>query len=360
MAVIVFYFSAPTALVRGWIEPGVRVVHHVHDLGWGAFAGVLLGGGVLALVFAREPRIAPMQQILLALSAAGVSMLASHALGWPHLLLGLSIAVPAGAMLALHPARRDLFRLGRPSWAMGGLALLGAIPLIRFAFHQLRFQSVDVISPHGKEFHWGTMGTLALAIAAVSILSSLQTRGWRAPAWSAGMALILYGLGSVLYPTSPSSAGAVWGSIALTGSLLFLAAAEWEHRRRGHNGREQRVHSSSVTRIESLSRLTEQTSPGRVRGGQGQTGRRRPPKPGQVPVASPATPRSGRPKSPSPRGAAAQKEGDPQAKPTGGQRRATRRRETVASGRGSGVKAARRKADAPVDQARHRQPAASR
>jgi hypothetical protein len=72
---------------------------------------------------------------------------------------------------------------------------------------------------------------LAVAIALVGLLASLKTRGWRVPAWSAGMAVMAFGLGSVVYPDHPAAAGLAWGGVALAGGLLFIAVAEREARK---------------------------------------------------------------------------------------------------------------------------------
>ncbi len=221
-------FLGIPSLVLGWTQGGVEAMHRVHDVGWGAFAVVLLCIPAAAQLLEPVQRPAAMQQLLLCLAVGGVVMAASGAVMTPHFTRGALIAVPAILLFILHPARAEILRPGRVSVPLATLAILAAIPLTRFAVAQLDIQRIDHVSPHGMEFHWGTMATLTLAIAATLVVAALRAPGWRLPAWCAGVAVALFGFVSTIYPAYASSVGDWWGMGAIAFGAVFVSTAEWQ------------------------------------------------------------------------------------------------------------------------------------
>lgn len=215
-----------SSLAVGWVQGGDEMMHRVHDVAWGAFAVILVCGSAAAQLWTPERRPAAMQQLLACLAAGGLSMAASGALVPSHLIRGAFLAVPAAVMLTLHPVRKDVLRVGRPSPVLAALAIVAAVPLVRFAIEQIRIQRVDTVSPHGIAFHWGTMATLALAITATMLVASVRAPGWRLPAWCAGLALAVFGSASVIYPGYASSVGRAWGTCAIALAIVFVVVAE--------------------------------------------------------------------------------------------------------------------------------------
>ena len=217
-----------SSLVLGWVQGGDEMMHRVHDVGWGAFAVILVCGSAAAQLWAPERRPAAMQQLVVCLAAGGLSMAASGALVPSHLIRGAFLAVPAAVMLALHPVRKDVVRVGRGSPVLAAFAIVAGVPLVRFAIEQIRIQRVDTVSPHGIAVHWGTMATLALAIAATLLVASIRAPGWRLPAWCAGLALAVFGLASVIFTGYASSVGRAWGTAAIVLAIVFVTVAERE------------------------------------------------------------------------------------------------------------------------------------
>ena len=224
-------FLGVPSLVDGWFVQGPEGMHRVHEIGWGLFAVVILGVGVGAYAWSPGGNVAPLQQALLGIGAGGISMFFSGAVVPAHLVRGALVAAPVAGLALLDPDRRRLLRPGRIKPILVGLATVWSVPLLRFAETQLRIQQADRLSPHGTEFHWGTMATLALAIVAIAMLAGLGSPGWRISAWSAGFAMATFGLASALMPNYASSVGRPWGAAAMAAGAVFVGAAEWEAQR---------------------------------------------------------------------------------------------------------------------------------
>ncbi|MGH2683249.1 MAG: hypothetical protein ACRDIX_08460 [Actinomycetota bacterium] len=222
------------SLVLGWFESGDRLTHRVHDLGYGAWAGILLAVGYLSQLQAPERRIAGFQQAALAL--VGFVVAAALAADGFTLLFSLGLAVLTAILGWLHPARDGLVRrVAGPSLPLLILAIAAAVPLTMYALDMAELQRTGIPSDtHVAERHWSTMAALALSIWLVAAQAALRTPGWRIPAWSAGLAAAVLGLASIVFPAYPGSVGSTWGTVALLGGLVFVSLAEWTHRRESH------------------------------------------------------------------------------------------------------------------------------
>ena len=218
------------SLVAPWFATGSQVIHRVHNLGYGALVGILLAAPLVAQARRPEARPAAMQQAIV----AGVTMVVAEAVSTDLEPFFPSVLILVLVVASLHPARgRLLRRPARPSPATMVLAVAGAIPLIWFAVHESAFQrNGSPLDPHVQMHHWTTMTGLGLAIAAVAILASFRTDGWRIPAWCAGLAAAVYGAASLAYPSYAGASGRAWGSVAVLGGLAFIAVAEVEGRLR--------------------------------------------------------------------------------------------------------------------------------
>jgi MFS family permease len=224
-------FGFPS-LVLGWIEGGERLQHRVHDLGYGAWAGLFMAVGYLSQLRAPERRIAGFQQAVVALGAMAVAVALSVDAG-PILLLVLGFAVLTAVLGVYHPSRDRLLQAPeRPIVPLLALAILAAIPLTMYAVEMAELQRNGLpADPHVAERHWSTMAAMALSIWFVAALAGLRTPGWRIPAWSAGLAAAVFGLSSIVFPAYPGSVGSTWGLVAVVGGVIFVAVAEGIARR---------------------------------------------------------------------------------------------------------------------------------
>ena len=210
------------SLVGGWVGAGGREEHRVHDLAYGAVAGLLIALPMLLQAVAPERKPALMQGI----AAAGLGFGAGYALGDAPLFV-LAPVVVVAILWWLHPARDQLASFGRPHPALLGLAVLAAIPLVVFALDQGELQRACAAGDqHCDEFHFAGMASLAFALPLVGVVASFRNPGWRILAWLAGAAAGVLGLSSLMFPDLLSSLGTTWGAVALGGGIIFVAAAE--------------------------------------------------------------------------------------------------------------------------------------
>ena len=72
------------------------------------------------------------------------------------------------------------------------------------------------------------MASLASSFVALGLLVSLRTRGWRVPAYGAGIGTIIIGLEVVLYPALPSSVGISNGLLIVSWGVVLIILAEWK------------------------------------------------------------------------------------------------------------------------------------
>lgn len=224
-------FFGLTSLAIAWFGTREGVAGPVTEVGYGALVGIILTVGVASQLRAPERRIAGMQQAALVIAALLLgSALAADA---QNVEAAAIVFVGVGILLVLHPARAEFLRRGaglsRPLLA---ITVIGAVPFVAYAL-EMGAQAQDLVGPPHHVQRLSTMAAMAIAIVLVGLLASLKTRGWRIPAWSAGIAAMAFGLVSAVYPDHPAAVGVGWGVAALAWSVLFIGAAEWEARRAG-------------------------------------------------------------------------------------------------------------------------------
>jgi hypothetical protein len=222
-------FFGLTSLVIAWFEEVEGVAGPVTDLGYGVLFGIILTTGVFMQLRGPDPKIAGVQQAFLVIPALVVgSAIASDS---QNLVPALILLPAIGILLALHPAREEFLRRGAaPNRTLLAITVIGAVPLVAYAL-DMGMQAQDLAGPPHHVQRLSTMVAMALAIVLTGLLAALRTRGWRIPAWSAGTAAIVFGLASAVFPDQAGAVGRGWGGLAITGGVLFIAAAEREVRR---------------------------------------------------------------------------------------------------------------------------------
>jgi hypothetical protein len=214
------------SLIGGWFGAGGREAHKVHDLGYGAVAGILIALPFLLQAWGPERKPAVMRGA----AAAGLGFALGYAFGGQP---GFALApiVVVGLLWGFHPARGELTSNGRIQPIMAGLAVLAAVPLVMYALDQAELQRACAGDQHCEEFHYAGMAALALALPLAGLVASLRAPGWRTTAWLVTGASVVFGLSAILFPDAASSIGTTWGAVALGGGVVLVAIAEREARR---------------------------------------------------------------------------------------------------------------------------------
>lgn len=211
-------------LVLGWFVVTEGISHRVHEVTIGAY-GTVVFIGVVAQLSTPERRIAGMQQALVAIALLLTIIIPATGEFDPLL---LTLLVPLVLIAALHPARDELFRTKiQPSRDLMVLAGIATIPLIAFAIDNIAKTATQ--APKHLA-HWPFMAAFGIMLVLISWLAALRPPGWRLTAWSAGGALAVYGLVSVVHPHDASSGGYLWGPLAMAWAIAFIVVAEREAR----------------------------------------------------------------------------------------------------------------------------------
>jgi hypothetical protein len=227
-------FIGVTALTIGmWLAHQNALTTPVSDLSFFALGAIITGMGFAVQLRTPERKIAGVQQAVLGLLALGVAGLIGNRI--EPLVGSLLFLLAAAILAALHPARREFFKLGQGlSAPLAALSILAAVPAVGYTASMLALARHAGPScflgrcPYGDRL--AEMAALALAIVLVGMLAALKTQGWRVAARSAGASAVILGLVSIVLPDAPGALGQAWGALTVTWGVLFVVAAEWETR----------------------------------------------------------------------------------------------------------------------------------
>jgi hypothetical protein len=213
-ATVGIMFFGLSSLVLGWFEAEDGPAIPVTDLGYGALLGIIITGGLLVQLRTAERRIAGVQQA--ALGGFALLISAPLAADAQNLGPGLIILAAVAVVIALHPARREFFRVRRKGFdpALAAMIAVGAVPLITYALG-IAAQARQLVAPPHHIQRLATMAAMAIAVVLTGLLAAFRTTGWRIPTWCAGTATMVFGLASAVFPTYVGSVGRVWGALAL-------------------------------------------------------------------------------------------------------------------------------------------------
>jgi hypothetical protein len=215
--------------VLGW-TPAVGTelgTHRLHLMGIAAVVGVVLVG-VVAQLHRPGRKVAALLVVLLGTFVATVAMAVTDN---PHLVEPLTLFAFAGVLAVLHPARDQLFRLGRDySPLLLGLVALAAVPLVLYAAGEFRLQAT-LLDEHALDGHYAMMGTVALTLLLGGVVAAIGVPGYRAAAWMVAALAVYFGALSMGLPASQASGvGTVWGGLTVAWGVAFAVAAELSRR----------------------------------------------------------------------------------------------------------------------------------
>lgn len=210
------------SFVTAFTATGEEVIHRFHDVQHGVFMGLV--ATVAFAVQVRWPSPAGAQQVAIVAVTFVIAMLGGQVFAVPVLVFVLVVA----AYLAVHPHRDRLLSGQSSSRPLMGLSVIGAVPLLWYAWGQLAIQRTAAASdPHAApEPHYAGAAAVTLVLVLLAFAAARRPRGWRLPAWSAGLGAVILGIAAVVLPEYRSSFGSVWGAATLLWGLAFLAATE--------------------------------------------------------------------------------------------------------------------------------------
>jgi membrane-bound metal-dependent hydrolase YbcI (DUF457 family) len=203
-------------------------IHQVHDMTIFPMLWLAVLVPVATLLYRPRERVTTVLAPLLFLAPVAAFALAVDS---PIAMLPLVFGVLGLVLVALHPAGRSTFefdRVARPSRLLAGLVVLASVPLVVYAADQV-VRQVTLADDHVLFAHYGAMATASVYVLVMAALATVRERDWRFAAWSAGAVAVLLGVTSLAF-TAESSAGPLWGGLAVSWGLVFVAVAEYERR----------------------------------------------------------------------------------------------------------------------------------
>lgn len=219
-------------IVFAVIDEG-QEIHAVHNTIVATLLLVLSAPAAFAAARAPERSTRP----LVHLSVVGIAGLIAMALSLTLDPFTLPLVILVGMLWALRPSREGLIPGGSPSPILLVLVLAAAGPLGAYALGQAELERIDNFSEHSEFFHWVETSFYAVAIVLLGILASIRPAAYRLSAWAAGVALAVLGVASLALRGRASALDTGWAWAAVVGSLVFLAAVEWEWRRHTRGSR---------------------------------------------------------------------------------------------------------------------------
>jgi Ca2+/Na+ antiporter len=203
--------------------------HAFHNIGAGLAFSIVLGAGLLLAAWKPKEKLAPFQAAFLA-----SLMMAIAALLGGDLISGTYFAAPVILVVLafLHPARAELWTLGRVRPSLLVLWIVWSVPAIAYATTQADLQRDNPVSdPHVDLHHYSGAAAAAFGVLAAALVASLGTRGTRAAGWIAGLSGALLGLTSLAFSDRVSAFDTPWAWLALLWGIAFIGASEFECRR---------------------------------------------------------------------------------------------------------------------------------
>ena len=212
--------------ITGWVtDLGIHQVHDMTIFGLLWFALVI---PVALLLYRPAKRVnTVLAPILFLVPVAILAALANS----PILMLPLIFGTLGLVALVLHPAGRGLLRFDRvedPSRLLGALFVVAAVPLLVYAGDQF-VRQLTLADEHVMFVHYGGMAVASAYVVVMGALAILRERDWRFAAWSAGLVALVLGVTSILF-TVESSAGLLWGALAIVWAVVFVGAVEYTRR----------------------------------------------------------------------------------------------------------------------------------
>ncbi|QZP39559.1 hypothetical protein [Halobaculum magnesiiphilum] len=211
--------------------------HRFHDLNLFALIWIAILGLAVQL-YRPDRRVTAAIVPALVMAPLAVVAISTNS---PIATMPILFTVLGVVVVALHPAGRSILKIRRVQSVdrvPSGLVSAAVVPLLVYASDQVAKQ-YTVVDDHAALVHYGSMALIAVFVLVMGTSAVLRRRDWRFAAWTAGVLAVYLGASSVAFPGLASSAGPVWGSLAVGWGLGFVAAVE-----RGRDNGFMRVEST--------------------------------------------------------------------------------------------------------------------
>jgi hypothetical protein len=218
--------SVPFAITSIASSDPKQSIHRFHTTG-GAVPSLILAASLFVLAW-RPREIAAMQLFVV---GAIVSALVGVVAG--DLFTGLLFVgvVLAAILLALYPARGEVWRVAGPRLMLLGAAIVVAVPAVAYALTQAALQRHAIPGdPHGDAHHYSGAAVAAVALPATVLVAAIGGAGWRVVGWIAAAALIVFGVLALAFSTYMSAPSVGWSWASVVAGVAVFALTELEAR----------------------------------------------------------------------------------------------------------------------------------
>ena len=214
----------PDAFVNQFFAPRVDdfAIHRIHRLATGITTDVVLA--CLIVQFRRPDTREAAIWLVSAFFAMAVVLNLVIQPTPAQLPVVLWIIFALGILVGfLHPSS-PLLRIPRlADWRLLALTAAMAVPYAIYAVQNVDLQIRGVASdPHWAGSHYQFAAELPLQLMLLGLVSSCAYTGRRFTVWLAGLAAVLMGLASVLFPDQTSSLGLAWGMALAAWGVAFV------------------------------------------------------------------------------------------------------------------------------------------
>ncbi len=215
-------FGLPS-LFLSWSTTGDELPLRTAYVVWGVLAGVLIPG--LALAVLRRPATAAVQGLVALVGAALVVGLVGFKV--QHLEYLAAVALPAAALVALHPDGLRVLRGEGPLQPIPFVVVcVMAVPGCWFALDvALASRTTRVLDTPSGEYtlhgQYAQAAVLALALVLAAAVGSIRQPGQIVVVALVSVSAAVVGVAGLLFPEDLLSVGSAWGAVTLGAAATY-------------------------------------------------------------------------------------------------------------------------------------------
>ncbi len=224
MIVVLIVRSPANLLILGWFTETYRdtgdaseVSHRLHEVAFGIFFSLALVGAIVQIASVKR-NLAGLAQLAITLVTLAVVVTVTLE---PDIWL-LLFLVPLAGVIAFHGPIRPIREGPIQVWAVYLIVL--ATPA--FASEIVNHVAKAAQNAQNHTTHWSVMAAFYIVLLLLAIVVAMRVRGYKLVGWSLGLAAMVYGVASFMFPYDASSHRrefavflAIWGLGWLVGTV---------------------------------------------------------------------------------------------------------------------------------------------